>query len=148
MIPKIIHLRWFSGEEYPKMIKRCLKSWKRHLPDYQIRLWDESNFDISQAPLFVRQAYNAKKWAFAADYIRCWALYNYGGVYLDTDVEVLRPLDDFLNNRLFIFTQVFSIDETKKIRSVRVNLSIGVIGCEKKHPYIEKCMKKSPLSLS
>lgn len=105
-------------------------------------LWNEETFDISSAPQFVKDAYNAKKWAFASDYIRLWALHEYGGIYLDTDVEVRKPLDTFLENKLFISTQVFIVDINKRNRKTVTNLSMGVIGSVPKHPYIKKCMEK------
>ena len=74
MIPKIIHLCWFSGEEYPPFIKRCIDTWKEFLPDYKIKVWDSDSFDFDSVP-FVREAYKARKWAFVADYIRLYALY-------------------------------------------------------------------------
>lgn len=141
MIPKILHYVWLGGGEPSETIKHCFKSWEKHLSDYKVMRWDEKSFDISKAPLFVRQAYEAKKWAFAADFIRCWALFDYGGLYLDTDVEVLKSMDIFLENRLFISTQVFPIDVSKKEKKIVTNLSIGVIGSEIKHPYMLKCME-------
>lgn len=140
MIPKTLHYVWLGCGEQSDTIKRCIESWKRILPNYEIRLWNEETYDISQAPAFVQTAYNAKKWAFASDYIRLWALYNYGGVYLDTDTEVLKTLDTFLKNKLFIGTQVFSIDINKKEKKSVTNLSMGVIGSEPQHPYIKDCM--------
>ena len=95
MIPKRIHLCWLSGDPYPQKIQKCIDSWKVHLPDYEIMLWDLKRFDIAQVP-WVEQAFRVKKYAFAADYIRLYALYNYGGIYLDTDVELVRPLDELL----------------------------------------------------
>ncbi|MCS2958344.1 hypothetical protein NXX53_17410 [Bacteroides salyersiae] len=91
MIPKRIHLCWLSGDPYPQKIQKCIDSWKVHLPDYEIMLWDLKRFDIAQVP-WVEQAFRVKKYAFAADYIRLYALYNYGGIYLDSDVEVLKRL--------------------------------------------------------
>ena len=82
MIPKRIHLCWLSGDPYPQKIQKCIDSWKVHLPDYEIMLWDLKRFDIAQVP-WVEQAFRVKKYAFAADYIRLYALYNYGGIYLD-----------------------------------------------------------------
>lgn len=96
MIPKRIHLCWLSGDPYPPKIRRCLDSWKRRLPDYEVVLWDRNLFDIESVP-WVKQAFEAKKYAFAADYIRLYALYNYGGIYLDSDVEVLRSFDPLLS---------------------------------------------------
>ena len=95
MIPKIIHYCWLSGEPYPEKIQNCIASWKERLPDYKIKLWDMNSFDVNSID-FVREAVSVKKWAFAADYIRLYALYREGGIYLDSDVLVkkfLRPAD-------------------------------------------------------
>ena len=81
MIPKIIHLCWLSGDPYPRKIQDCLDSWKKHLPSYEIILWDTKRFNIHEVP-WVEQAFNTKKYAFAADYIRLYALYHHGGIYL------------------------------------------------------------------
>lgn len=101
MIPKIIHYCWLSGDEFPPLIKKCINTWKRRLPDYEIICWDKHRFSIDSNP-WVQEAYNMKKYAFAADYIRFYALYNYGGIYLDSDVEVLKKFDDLLNNHCFL----------------------------------------------
>ena len=101
MIPKIIHLCWLSGDEYPPMIQECLNSWKKYLPDYEVWLWDTNRFDVNST-LWTRQAFEAKKYAFVADYIRLYALYNYGGIYLDSDVMVYKSFDDLLNLPYFI----------------------------------------------
>lgn len=101
MIPKIIHYCWFGRNPLPKLAIKCIKSWKKYCPDYEIIEWNEDNFDISVAPLYVRQAYETKKWAFVTDYVRLWAMVNFGGVYMDTDVEVVKPLDDFLQHKAF-----------------------------------------------
>lgn len=102
MIPKIVHYCWFGKGEMPELAEQCLASWKKHMPDWQIMAWTEANFDVASAPLYVRQAYEAKKYAFVSDYVRLWALEQYGGVYLDTDVEVLRSFDPLLNDTAFI----------------------------------------------
>ncbi len=141
MIPKIIHYVWLGGEEQSDTIKQCIESWKKHLPDFKVMLWNEDTYNINEAPSFVKTAYNAGKWAFASDYVRLWALYRYGGLYLDTDTEVLKPLDGFLNHRLFIGTQVFPVDISKKEKKIVTNLSMGVIGSEPQHPYIKDCMR-------
>lgn len=101
MIPKIIHYIWVGGKEKPVDIKRCMATWKRHLEGYKVIEWNESNFDIEQHP-FVKAAYEAKKWAYVSDYIRAYAIYNYGGIYLDTDILLLDNFDDFLNHRAFV----------------------------------------------
>ena len=85
-IPKIIHYCWFGGNPLPEITKLCLESWRTLLPDYEIVCWSEENFDVSLIP-FVQEAYEAKKWAFVSDYARLFALYQYGGIYLDTDEE-------------------------------------------------------------
>lgn len=101
MIPKIIHYCWFGPNQKPEIVEKCIKSWKKCCPDYEIREWNEQNYDISKAPLYVRQAYEVKKWAFITDYARLEILYNNGGIYLDTDVELLSSLDKFLDYDAF-----------------------------------------------
>lgn len=119
MIPKKIHYCWFGGNPLPKLAKKCIKSWKRYCPDYEIIRWDESNFDIASAPLYVQQAYNAKKWAFVTDYVRLCAMVTQGGIYMDTDVEVVKSLDSFLQHEAF---SGFEVD---------THISTGVMACEK-----------------
>lgn len=104
MIPKIIHLCWLSDNDYPPKIKRCLKSWQKYLPEYKIMLWDTKRFNLDES-IWVKQAFTKKKYAFAADYIRFYALYNYGGIYLDSDVEVLKNFDDLLQFPYFMGTE-------------------------------------------
>ena len=101
MIPKIIHYCWFGGKPLPKIAETCIASWKKYLPDYEIKRWDESNFDVNAIP-YTREAYAACKYAFVSDYARFWILYHYGGVYFDTDVEVIRPIDDIINRGGFL----------------------------------------------
>ena len=96
MIPKIIHYCWFGRGKMPELAERCIASWKKHLPEYQYILWNEDNFDITSVP-YVKEAYEARKFAFVTVYVRLYALYHFGGVYMDTDVEVLKPLDRFLD---------------------------------------------------
>ena len=95
MIPKIIHYCWFGRNPLPSSAKRCINSWKKYLPDYEIKEWNEDNFDVNSIP-YTRDAYAAKKYAFVSDYARFWVLYHYGGVYFDTDVEVIRPMNDII----------------------------------------------------
>ena len=99
-IPKIIHYCWFGRGEKPEIVKKCINSWKDKLKDYEIKEWNEDSFDINTNE-FIRQAYQAKKYAFVSDYVRVYALYNYGGIYLDTDVEVFQSFDKYLNNDSF-----------------------------------------------
>ena len=101
MIPKIIHYCWFGGKPLPKIAEKCIASWKKYLPGYEIKRWDESNFDVNAIP-YTREAYAACKFAFVSDYARFWILYHYGGVYFDTDVEVIRPIDDIINRGCFL----------------------------------------------
>lgn len=100
-IPKTIHYCWFGGAKLPPIAKRCIRSWKKHCHGYRITEWNESNFDIAKAPIYVRQAHDAQKWAFVSDYVRLYALYNHGGIYMDTDLEVIKPIDEFLKHRAF-----------------------------------------------
>jgi mannosyltransferase OCH1-like enzyme len=97
---KYIHCCWFGSNEQSELIKRCIKSWSDNMPEYEIIIWDENNFDINSNK-YVRQAYENKKWAFVSDYVRLWALYNYGGFYLDTDVEMFKSIAKFSNHDFF-----------------------------------------------
>lgn len=96
MIPKVFHYCWFGGNPLNDMAVKCIESWKRQCPDYEIVRWDENNFDLD-SNTFVREAYDNKKWAFVSDYVRLWVLYNYGGIYLDADVEIIKNLDNLLS---------------------------------------------------
>lgn len=100
MIPKKIHYIWFGRGEMNDRAKLCLDSWKKNLPDYEIIEWNEDNFDVNMCD-FTRQAYEAGKWAYVSDVARLWVLYHEGGIYMDTDVEVYKPLDEFLNEEAF-----------------------------------------------
>ncbi len=126
MIPKILHYCWFGGNPLPKLAKKCLKSWKKYCSDYEIIEWNEKNFDISSAPLYVKQAYEAKKWAFVSDYVRLYALIHYGGIYLDTDVQILKPLNMFLHHK------AFSGFENKKY------ISTAILACQKNFPLFKQ----------
>lgn len=95
VIPKVIHYCWFGGNQLPELAKICIDSWKKYLPDYEIKEWNETNFDLNSCE-YIKEAYNCKKWAFVSDYARFWILYNYGGLYFDTDVEIINPLDDII----------------------------------------------------
>ncbi|CAG4999654.1 hypothetical protein DYBT9275_02272 [Dyadobacter sp. CECT 9275] len=96
MIPKVIHYCWFGRGKMPVMANRCITSWQKFLPDYELRLWDEATFDVDSVP-YVKEAYQARKFAFVTDYVRLYALYRFGGIYMDTDVEVLKSLDNLLH---------------------------------------------------
>lgn len=100
-IPKIIHYCWFGRNPKSELITRCIKSWKKYMPDYEIREWNETNYDINKAT-FLKEAYFAKKWAFVSDYARFDIIYNFGGIYFDTDVELLKPIpEEIINQNCF-----------------------------------------------
>ena len=104
MIPKVIHYCWFGGNPLPPDARRCIASWKKHCPDYEIRQWNETNFDISAHP-FMRAAWEAKAWAFVSDYARLQVVYTHGGIYLDTDVELKQSLDGLLAHSCYVGLQ-------------------------------------------
>lgn len=96
-IPHIIHYCWFGGKELPNLAVRCIASWQKEIPQYELRLWSEENFDISKAPQYVQEAFQQRKYAFVSDYVRLYALYTLGGIYLDTDVEVVKDFTELLS---------------------------------------------------
>lgn len=100
-IPKIIHYCWFGGNELSERAAECIDSWRRFCPDYEIREWNEQNYDVSRVP-YIRDAYKEKKWAFVSDYVRLDVVYRYGGIYLDTDVELIKSLSFFEDQMLFM----------------------------------------------
>lgn len=102
MVPKVIHYCWFGGNKKSNLIKKCIRSWEKYCPDYKIIEWNESNFDINLCP-YVKGAYENKKWAFVSDYVRHYVLYEYGGIYLDTDVEVRKSFNDLLKFKILGF---------------------------------------------
>ena len=100
MIPKIIHYCWFGRGQMPQLALDCIASWKKILPEYEIKEWNEDNFDLDMYP-YAREAYDNRKFAFVTDIVRLHALYTEGGIYMDTDVEILKPLDQFLHHSAF-----------------------------------------------
>lgn len=100
MIPKIIHYCWFGRGDMPDLVQEYIALWHHFMPDWDYRLWNEDNFDITLIP-YCKEAYEAKKYAFVSDYVRLWALEREGGVYFDTDVEVFKPFDDLLGYSAF-----------------------------------------------
>ena len=124
MIPKIIHCIWFGKGEMNDRAKLCMESWKKVMPDYEIKIWTEEDID-TEINDFMKQSYKAKKYAYTADVARLWVLYLHGGIYMDTDVEVYKPLDEFLGNEGFI-----GFEDTNY-------LSTAVIGAEPLNPVIE-----------
>lgn len=105
-IPKIIHYCWFGRNPLPEMAVKCIESWKKFLPDYEIKEWNEDNFDIRINP-YVEEAYHMKKYAFVSDFARFWVLYNFGGIYFDVDVELLKSIDDILAKGPFMGLEGF-----------------------------------------
>ena len=155
MIPKIIHYCWLSGEPYPDKIQNCIASWKEILPDYRIRLWDMNSFNVNSID-FVREAISVKKWAFAADYIRLYALCTEGGIYLDSDVLVQKSFDTFLNNDFFTAVEyhpkVIKENDTLSLlnedgsskkngeQKTGIGLQAAVIASIPNHPFIKDAM--------
>ena len=136
MIPKIIHYTWFSGDPFPEEIQECVNSWKKHLTDYQFRLWDMKAIEQIDS-VFLKEALQERKWAYAADYVRLYAIYQEGGIYLDTDVYVYKPFDPLLNACAFIGKENsihFEGGYTSQY------LSSHCFGAEKQHPYIKDCL--------
>ena len=125
-IPKILHYCWFGGKPKPPLAEKCIRSWRKFCPDFEIQEWNESNFDLEQVPAYVRQAYEAGRWAFVSDYVRLRALTEVGGVYLDTDVEIVRPLDPFLKHEAFAGFES------------PTHVQTAVLGCRKAFPLFQE----------
>lgn len=123
MIPKIIHYCWFGRNPLPKSAQRCIASWRKYLPDYEIKEWNEDNFNVDMLP-YTKDAYEAKKYAFVSDVARFWVLYNYGGLYFDTDVEVIKPMGDIVAKGAFMGWET---PNREGIPSVAPGLCIGAI---------------------
>ncbi len=123
MIPKIIHYCWFGRGPLPELAQKCIESWKIHCPDYQIIEWNEDNFDVTSIP-YAKEAYEVGKYAFVADVARLEALYNYGGIYMDTDMELLKPIDELLLH------EAFTGFENSKL------VAMGIFGAKKRSPFI------------
>lgn len=128
-IPKIIHYCWFGGKDLPELEKKCMKTWKKILPDYTFMFWNEHTFDINSVE-WTKSAYKAHKYAFVADYVRLWALYKYGGVYLDTDIKMIKSFNDLLGYNGFMC--FIDMDGSE--------LSMGTIGIVPEHKLISEMM--------
>lgn len=156
MIPKVIHWCWLSEEPLPEKIQKCVDSWSKHLPDYTIKCWTTENFDVHSVP-YVEETYNLQKWAFCADYIRAYALYSEGGIYLDSDVLVLKSFDEFLHHNFFssveympdyveglgIAEKCLDPDGTRKegIPYVQgIGIQAAIMGSIKGHVYMRACL--------
>ena len=165
MIPKIIHYCWFGRNPLPELAQRCIASWRKFLPDYEIWEWNDNvnpnlnenenekrcelfdrklSFDVNMIP-YTAEAYRQKKYAFVSDYARFWILYHYGGIYFDTDVEVIRPMDDIIAQGNFMGFEVDPDGENMPGKYAPrycfgVNPGVGV-GIEKGHPFIKRMME-------
>ena len=129
MIPKTIHYCWFGRNPKSTLVKRCIASWKKYCPDYEIIEWNEDNFNLDCAP-YVREAYDAKRWAFVTDYVRLKIICDQGGIYLDTDVEVIRSFDDLLGDAAF-----FGLEDTGSIAT-----GLG-FGAERGNPVVAAMLR-------
>lgn len=126
MIPKIIHYCWFGRGEFSPAIRMCIDSWRKFCPEYEIKCWNEDNSPMNLS--WVSEAYKHRKFAFMADYVRFYVLYHEGGVYMDTDMLLTKPIDEFLQEKAFIG------------REDQYNTSMGIIGCVKGHPFCKMCL--------
>ena len=133
MIPKVIHLCWLSGDKYPALVQQCIDSWKRVLPDFEIKKWDSNSFDFASVP-FVKQAYENKQWAFVSDYIRLYAIYTEGGIYLDSDVMVYQRFDEWLNYSFF------TAIEKRTLPYIGFWMEAAIMASEPGNPMIKEIM--------
>lgn len=135
MIPKIIHFCWYGGGKYNETITKCIKSWKEILPDYKIVCWDESNTPFEKMP-FLQILYKQKRWAFISDYMRLYAIFKHGGIYFDTDIEVIRSFDSLLNEESFIAFQT-------ELGISKYPFNTAVIACKKGNSFVETCLQET-----
>lgn len=157
MIPKIIHYCWFGKHPIHEQFVMYINQWKKILPHYELKEWNESNFELSKAPLYVREAYECKKFAFVSDYVRLYALYSEGGIYLDTDVIVKKSFDNYLNNGFFssieyhkdmvkslgIIKNDLNKDYTRKeyVEHIRgIGIQSAIFGGEKGNEFLKCCL--------
>lgn len=126
-IPKVIHYCWFGGNPLPELALRCIESWKKYFPDYEIKEWNETNFDVNIIP-YTAQAYKTKKYAFVSDYARFWILYKYGGLYFDTDVEVVKNMDDIISKGSFMGCENWAQPGIVSGLGLGVNPGLDLIG--------------------
>lgn len=127
LIPKIIHYCWFGKSKKPKLVEDCIESWKKYLPDYEIKEWNESNVDLNNS--FVKSAYKSKKWAFVSDYVRLIKVYEYGGIYLDTDMLIIRNIDIFLKDKCFFGAENLEF------------FNCAIFGSTPRNEFLKKCIE-------
>ncbi len=133
-IPKIIHYCWFGGKPLPTLAKKCIKSWKKNLPDYNIMRWDENSFDV-RSHQYTKEACEAVKWAFITDYVRLRALLEFGGVYMDTDIEIIKPIDQFLKD------PAFTCFEPSVGHPNQMVIQTSLLGAEKGNAWVKKLLE-------
>lgn len=153
-IPRKIHYVWLGGKQLTASASQCIDSWKRAMPHYEIKCWNDKNFDVDSV-IWVKEAIEKKKWSLASDYIRHYAVYNEGGIYLDTDITVLRPFDDLLDYRFFCgieyHSRIFKKYGKKQVDDNGIPLTSGIgirgigllaaaFGATSGHPFIKDCM--------
>lgn len=130
-IPKIIHYCWFGGNELSTLAQKCIESWKKYFPEHKIIEWNETNFDINCCQ-YVKNAYAEKKWAHVSDYVRFYVLYKYGGIYFDTDVQVINSFSDILENGAFMGCEKWE---------GAINTGLG-FGVPQKNPFIKSILEE------
>lgn len=164
MVPKIIHYCWFGSKEMPLSQQKNIDNWKRLLPGYSFKCWTEQDFDIDSVP-FTKEAKEAGKWAFVADYVRLYALYSQGGIYMDTDVIVNKSFDDYLRYSFFTSYEfhpkyrendrIIELLDERGCRKPNVPLDLKIPGvglmsaifaCEREHPLVKDCMSLYEMS--
>ena len=139
MIPKVIHYCWFGRNPLPESAVKCIESWRKFMPDYEIKEWNEDNFDVNAIP-YTAEAYQMKKYAFVSDYARFWILYRYGGVYFDTDVEMIKPIDDIIEKGAFMGIEMICEivpEDLEGYPLIAPGLGIGV---EAEHPFYKRLL--------
>ena len=134
MIPKVIHYCWFGRKPLPKSAQKCIASWRKFFPDYEIKEWNENNFDVNSIP-YTQQAYETKKYAFVSDYARFWVLYKFGGLYFDTDVEVIKPMEGIIERGPFMGFEKGAALDGKPMVAPGLGLAV-----EGGHPFYKKML--------
>lgn len=155
MIPKIIHYCWFGGKPLPVELQQYVEEWKIYYPDFEVKCWNENTFDVSST-IFTKEAYSVGKYAFVADYVRMWAMYKYGGLYMDTDIKVLKRIDDYMHYRFF--TAMEYHEDNVRLLNIKDKLTpegykknkdeiitdicieSSIFAAEPAHPFIKDCL--------
>ena len=140
MIPKTIYYCWFGGNPLPALAEKCIASWKKFLPEYEIKEINEGNYDAHKNP-YIAQAYDAKKYAFVSDYARIDIIHTEGGIYLDTDVEVIRSFDELLTEKMFCGFESRDPIRKKDSKDIEYSVNLGLgFGAEKNHPILKEIL--------